>query len=98
MREIKGNLVDVVKIIFEDGQIPHFRSKWGSLSEYVKEIKQGFSRVLLVRPVQERHCGQGRDPDQLPGLYRSQPHPGRHCGETGRIPVVLDRLSCAAEE
>ncbi len=27
-----------------DGQIPTFRAKWASLSEYVKEIKQGFSR------------------------------------------------------
>ena len=26
------------------GQIPLFRLKWASLSEYVKEIKQGFSR------------------------------------------------------
>ena len=27
-----------------DGQIPLFREKWSSLSEYIKEIKQGFSR------------------------------------------------------
>lgn len=27
-----------------DGQIPYFRQKWASLSEYVKEIKQSFSR------------------------------------------------------
>ncbi|MDY7031083.1 MAG: transposase [Thermodesulfobacteriota bacterium] len=27
-----------------DGQIPSFREKWSNLSEYVKEIKQGFSR------------------------------------------------------
>jgi REP element-mobilizing transposase RayT len=27
-----------------EGQIPFFREKWSSLSEYVKEIKQGFSR------------------------------------------------------
>ena len=27
-----------------DGQIPTLRAKWASLSEYVKEIKQGFSR------------------------------------------------------
>lgn len=27
-----------------EGQIPLFRKKWSSLSEYVKEIKQGFSR------------------------------------------------------
>ena len=37
------------KITLEDGQIPHFRSKWGSLSEYVKEIKQGFSRFYNKR-------------------------------------------------
>ena len=27
-----------------DGQIPYFRGKWESLSEYIKEIKQSFSR------------------------------------------------------
>jgi hypothetical protein len=27
------------------GQIPFYRQKWTSLSEYVKEIKQGFTRV-----------------------------------------------------
>jgi len=27
-----------------EGQIPFFREKWGDLSEYVKEIKQSFSR------------------------------------------------------
>ena len=27
-----------------DGQVPFYREKWESLSEYVKEIKQGFSR------------------------------------------------------
>jgi len=27
-----------------DGQTPYFREKWSNLSEYVKEIKQGFSR------------------------------------------------------
>jgi REP element-mobilizing transposase RayT len=26
------------------GQIPYFRNKWGNLSEYMREIKQGFSR------------------------------------------------------
>jgi REP element-mobilizing transposase RayT len=26
------------------GQIPYFREKWSNLSEYIKEIKQGFSR------------------------------------------------------
>jgi hypothetical protein len=29
---------------FTDGQIPHFREKWSSLSELVKELKQSFSR------------------------------------------------------
>ncbi len=28
----------------QDGQIPLLREKWSSLSEYIKEIKQGFSR------------------------------------------------------
>jgi REP element-mobilizing transposase RayT len=28
----------------QDSQIPYFREKWESLSEYIKEIKQGFSR------------------------------------------------------
>jgi putative transposase len=27
-----------------EGQIPSYRKKWESLSEYVREIKQGFSR------------------------------------------------------
>jgi len=27
-----------------EGQIPYFREKWSDLSEYIKEIKQGFSR------------------------------------------------------
>jgi putative transposase len=32
-----------------DGQIPYLREKWSSLSEYVKEIKQGFSRYYNRR-------------------------------------------------
>jgi len=32
-----------------DGQIPYFRSKWENLSEFVKEIKQGFSRFYNRR-------------------------------------------------
>jgi putative transposase len=32
-----------------EGQIPHLREKWASLSEYVKEIKQGFSRYYNRR-------------------------------------------------
>ena len=35
---------DNTKRELNDGQIPYFREKWASLSEYVKEIKQGFSR------------------------------------------------------
>jgi hypothetical protein len=31
------------------GQVPYFREKWSSLSEYVKEIKQGFSRFYNRR-------------------------------------------------
>jgi putative transposase len=30
--------------VLEDGQLPSLREKWSSLSEYVREIKQGFSR------------------------------------------------------
>jgi len=37
------------KKILMDGQIPSFRSKWASLSEYIKEIKQGFSRYYNRR-------------------------------------------------
>jgi REP element-mobilizing transposase RayT len=32
------------KRALNEGQIPYFREKWSNLSEYVKEIKQGFSR------------------------------------------------------
>ena len=32
-----------------DGQVPYFREKWSSLSEYVKEIKQSFSRFYNKR-------------------------------------------------
>ncbi|MFH1930628.1 MAG: transposase, partial [Pseudomonadota bacterium] len=39
---------DRVKM-FKDGQVPYFREKWSSLSEYVKEIKQGFSRFYNKR-------------------------------------------------
>ena len=35
--------------MLKDGQLPHFREKWSSLSEYVKEIKQGFSRFYNRR-------------------------------------------------
>jgi hypothetical protein len=34
---------------FEEGQIPFFRTKWSSLSEFVKEIKIGFSRYFNQR-------------------------------------------------
>ena len=40
---------DEPKIPISDGQIPYFRKKWESLSEYVKEIKQGFSRFYNRR-------------------------------------------------
>ena len=40
---------DESKIPISDGQIPYFRNKWESLSEYVKEIKQGFSRFYNRR-------------------------------------------------
>lgn len=32
-----------------DGQIPHFRSRWEDLSEFIKDIKQGFSRFYSKR-------------------------------------------------
>ena len=35
--------------MLRDGQLPHLREKWSSLSEYVKEIKQGFSRFYNKR-------------------------------------------------
>ena len=35
--------------MLQDGQLPHLRKKWSSLSEYVKEIKQGFSRYYNKR-------------------------------------------------
>jgi putative transposase len=35
--------------MFQNGQVPYFREKWSSLSEYVKEIKQGFSRFYNRR-------------------------------------------------
>lgn len=38
-----------VDIEVSDGQIPYLREKWSSLSEYVKEIKQGFSRFYNRR-------------------------------------------------
>lgn len=34
---------------FSEAQIPSFRSKWSSLSEFVKEIKQEFSRFYNKR-------------------------------------------------
>ncbi len=37
------------KRILMPGQIPTFRNKWASLSEFVKEIKQGFSRFYNKR-------------------------------------------------
>ena len=40
---------DEPKIPISDGQVPCFRKKWESLSEYVREIKQGFSRFYNRR-------------------------------------------------
>ncbi len=40
---------DEPKIPISEGQIPYFRKKWESLSEYVKELKQGFSRFYNRR-------------------------------------------------
>jgi putative transposase len=37
------------EVEIREGQIPHLREKWASLSEYVKEIKQGFSRYYNRR-------------------------------------------------
>jgi REP element-mobilizing transposase RayT len=37
------------KRVLLPGQIPIFRQKWSSLSEYVREIKQGFSRFYNKR-------------------------------------------------
>ena len=39
---------DTKKILMED-QIPYFRTKWENLSEFVKEIKQSFSRFYNRR-------------------------------------------------
>jgi putative transposase len=35
--------------ILEDGQIPYYRARWSSLSEFVKEIKLGFTRFYNRR-------------------------------------------------
>jgi len=43
-RRFKLYYGDNPKRELQDGQIPLLREKWSSLSEYVKEIKQGFSR------------------------------------------------------
>lgn len=37
------------KIELNEGQIPFYRKKWEDLSEYIKEIKQGFSRFYNKR-------------------------------------------------
>ena len=37
------------KMVLDDDRIPYLREKWASLSEYVKEIKQGFSRFYNRR-------------------------------------------------
>ena len=43
-RRFRGYYGQDMKRVLQDGQIPLLREKWSSLSEYVKEIKQGFSR------------------------------------------------------
>ena len=43
-RRFKRYYGDNNKKELNEGQIPYFREKWSNLSEYVKEIKQGFSR------------------------------------------------------
>jgi REP element-mobilizing transposase RayT len=43
-RRFKRYYGDDRKRELQDGQIPFLREKWCSLSEYIKEIKQGFSR------------------------------------------------------
>ena len=35
--------------VFPDGQIPYFRARWSSLSEFVKEVKLGFTRFYNRR-------------------------------------------------
>ena len=35
--------------LLEDGQIPYFREKWSSLSEFMREIKVGFARFFNRR-------------------------------------------------
>ena len=40
---------DDKKGVLTDGQLPYFREKWENLSEFVKEIKQGFSRFYNRR-------------------------------------------------
>jgi len=51
------------------GQIPYYRQKWTSLSEYVKEIKQNFTRlykekglwdIMLLDSVANKVCLQPR--------------------------------------
>ncbi len=39
-----------------DGQIPTLRAKWANLSDYVKEIKQSFSRWYNKRLARLVHC------------------------------------------
>jgi putative transposase len=69
----------------DDDQVRELGKKMADLSEYVKEIKQDFSRYynklhrkkgFLVGAVQERYCGKRRNAHQLSGLYRSQPCQG----------------------
>jgi len=48
-RRFKLYYEEDAKMALLDGQVPFFRDKWSSLSEYVKEIKQGFSRFYNNR-------------------------------------------------
>ena len=51
--DIKARFMDYYgrdrEIEFSEGQIPFYRKKWEDLSEYIKEIKQGFSRFYNKR-------------------------------------------------
>ena len=51
--KIKGRFLeyygDDKEMVLGEGQIPLLREKWSSLSEYMKEIKQGFSRFYNRR-------------------------------------------------
>ncbi len=62
--EIKGRFLeyygDDKGIVLGEGQIPLLRKKWSSLSEYMKEIKQGFSRFYNRRHRRKGFFWSGR--------------------------------------